>query len=239
MDQLFANLSLADVHQDVFRNIVSIHVSQDLFDDLSPDPHAWQLAQSVETEVKPHPYLSHMPVIYRPFEDAKWLAAIGWPFKHWQASRFSDGSFGVWYGASSVETTVHETAYHWVTGFLKDAGFENEPVVAERKVYSVACAAALLDFRQAVPQFPALVHTSDYRFPQEVGARLHREGHPGLLTCSVRHAGGDNYAILNPAVLANPIHHCQLTYRLQNGVVGVEKQLGVTWLNLECAAFGA
>jgi len=177
------------------------------------------------------------PIIHRPFEEAQWFNAIGWPFRHWQASRFSDGSFGVWYGCGSEETSIHETAYHWVTGLLRDAGFDKETVIAERQLYEVACHAALLDFRAVTGQFAGLIHPSDYSFAQSAGARLHREGHPGLLTMSVRHRGGENYAILNPSVLSQPKTLCQLTYRLDTDRVVVEKQPGVTLLELSTEAF--
>lgn len=235
MNSLFAHIRLADIHQDVARNIVSLRESQNLFDDLTDDPAEWLLAQKVEDEVKPPPYASHKPIIDRPFEDAQWFNAIHWPFKHWQASRFSDGSFGVWYGSESVETTVYESAYHWYRGLLSDAGFEQMVVVAERKVYWVACNAALLDFRQAAAIQPDLLHPSDYTFCQAVGSRIHREGHPGLLTLSVRRPAGENLAIFNPAVLSNPRHHCQLSYRLEGGQIVVEKQPGATWMSLSAA----
>jgi hypothetical protein len=235
---LFSDARLLDVHGDVLRNIVSIRSSQDLFDDLSDSPDAWALAQQVEDEVKPPPYQSKTPVIHRPFEDATWYSAIGWPFKHWQASRFSDGTFGVWYGAESVETTVYETVYHWFHGFLRDAGFEamgGVAVIGERKVYDVRCDAALLDVRAAAKKHVELMHTSDYSAAQALGGRLHREGHPGLVIASVRRSGGFNYAVLNPDVLSNPRHHCQLTYRLEAGTVRVEKQVGRTWLKIDTA----
>ncbi|WP_245650886.1 RES family NAD+ phosphorylase [Thauera butanivorans] len=234
---MFDRLTLADVHQDVARNIVSLRQSQDLFDDLTDDPAEWLLAQKVEDEVKPPPYRSGTPVIDRPFEDAEWFNAIIWPFKHWQSSRFSDGSHGVWYGSESVETTVHESSYHWYRGLLGDAGFERMAVIAERKVYSVACGAALLDFRKAADEHPDLLHPSDYGFCQSVGARIHREGHPGLLTRSVRRPAGENVAIFNPGVLSNPRHNCLLTYRLEGERIVVERQPGVTWitLNMGCA----
>ncbi|MGS5085092.1 RES family NAD+ phosphorylase [Hydrogenophaga sp. A37] len=235
MNSLFAHIKLADIHQDVARNIVSLQASQDLFDDLTDDPAEWLLAQKVEDAVKPPPYSSHKPIIDRPFEDAHWFNAINWPFKHWQTSRFSDGSFGVWYGSESVETTVHESAYHWYRGLLGDAGFEQMAVIAERKVYWVACNAALLDFRQAAAAQPDLLHPSDYTFCQTVGARIHREGHPGLLTQSVRRPAGENLAIFNPAVLSDPRHNCQLTYRLEGGQIVVEKQPGATWITLSAA----
>jgi len=221
----------------VARNIVSLRVSQDLFDDLTEDPGEWLLAQKVEDEVKPPPYRSRTPVIDRPFEDAEWFNAIAWPFKHWQASRFSDGAYGVWYGSDSIETTVHESAYHWYKGLLSDAGFDRQDVIAERKAYKVACSAALLDLRGASNEHADLLHPSDYAFCQSVGARIHREGHPGLLIPSVRRAAGENVAIFNADVLSNPRPSCLLTYRLEGDQIVVEKQPGVAWMTLAVASF--
>lgn len=233
MEQLFSQLTLADVHCDVIRNIVSIGASQDLFDDLTASPDDWALAQQVEDEVKPPPYQSRTPVIQRPFEDAQWFNAIGWPFKHWQASRFSGGSFGVWYGCDSIETSVAETAYHWFNGLLTDAGFEKENVIGERKLYAVACNAALLDLRPLATTQPNLIHKSDYSYTQSVGARLHREGHPGLVTTSARYLTGHNYVVLNPNVLSNPRQQCQLTYRLADNRIIIEKQHGKVWMEVD------
>lgn len=237
MNSLFSKLTLADVHQDVARNIVSLRESQDLFDDLTVDPAEWLLAQKVEDEVEPPLYRSRTPVIDRPFEDAEWFNAITWPFKHWQASRFSDGTYGVWYGSDSVETAVYESVYHWYKSLLCDAGFDRQVVIAERKVYAVACAAALLDFRAASTEYSDLLHPSDYAFCQSVGARIHREGHPGLLTPSVRRSAGENVVIFNPDVLSNPRFNCQLTYRLEGDQIVIEKQPGVAWITVSVASF--
>lgn len=233
---LFEELVLADIHCDVSRNIVSLRASQDLFDDLSDKPEEWALAQQVEDAVKPPTYQSRTPVIHRPFEDAHWFSAIDWPFKHWQASRFCDGSFGIWYGCDSVETSVHETVHHWFNGLLRDAGFEHEEVVAERRVYRVACDAALVDLRPALARYPDLLHKTDYAPAQAVGARLHREGHPGLVTASARHAAGHNYVVLNAKVLSNPRHHLYLNYRLNGGTITIEQQPGVRWLQIATSA---
>ena len=238
MRSLFAQLTLTDVHQDIARNIVSLRQSQNLFDDLTDDPAGWLLAQKVEAEIKPPPYRSYTPIIDRPFEDAEWFNAIIWPFKYWQSSRFSDGTHGVWYGSESVETTVYESAYHWYRGLLSDAGYEHEAVVAERKVYSVACSAALLDFRKVTAEYADLLHPSDYTLTQSVGARIHREGHPGLLIQSVRRSSGENMAIFNPDVLSNPRHNCQLTYWLEDNQIKVEKHPGTVWITMDIATFG-
>jgi hypothetical protein len=232
MDNLFTRITLVDAHRDVIRNIVSLRRSQDLFDDLTDDPAEWELAKQVEADVKPLLYRSHTPVIHRPFEDTSWFNAIAWPFKNWKASRFSDGSFGVWYGCNSVIAAVYESVYHWFRGLLTDAGFDTEAVFGERQVYSVSCNAALLDFRRLVHQYPDLVHKTDYAYCQSVGARIHREGHPGLLTSSVRCKSGESYGVFNPNVLSNPRHNCQLTYRLKGRHILVEKKPDVVWLKI-------
>lgn len=232
MGSLFADAAVADWQQDALRNIVSLRRSQDLFDDLSDDPAAWSVAQAVDDEIKPPPYTSRDPVIHRPFEDARWFDAVAWPFRNWQSSRLSDGAHGVWYGSRSIETTVHESVFHWVHGLLAHAGFQHEPVRAERKVYVVHCSAALLDVRTSVRAFPQLLHPADYSASQRVGARIAHEGHPGLLLPSVRHPGGDNLAVFNPAVLSRPRLSCQLGYRLDGDVVWVDKRPGDAWMCL-------
>jgi hypothetical protein len=237
MDQLFSRLTVADIHHDLLRNIVSLNESENPFDDLSSNTEEWFLARQVESDTRPQPYQSHNPEIHRPFEEALWLNAIHWPFKNRQASRFSDGSFGVWYGSDRLETSAHESAYHWFRGLLCDAGFEHENVTIERTLYSVACDAVLLDFRPAAANFPDLLHTADYNFIHSVGARIHREGHPGLLTFSARHQGGINYAILNPNVLSNPRQQSQLTYRLHGQTITVEKNSGVPCMEIAVDTF--
>ena len=81
-------------------------------------------------------------------------------------------------------------------------------------------------------KYPDMIHKTDYTFAQAVGTRIHREGHPGLLTISVRYQGGESYAVFNPVVLSNPRHHCQLTYRLEAQHITVEKTPGVAWLEI-------
>jgi len=233
MKALFAQLTLAVIDRDVARNIISFRDPQNVFDDLTDDPNEWKLAQQVEEEIQLPRHRSSTPIIDRTFNDANWRNAINWPFKHRQHSRFSDGTYGVWYGSESVETTVYESAYQWYSGLLSDAGYEREVVVSERTIYSVTSEASLLDCRKAVSAFPELLHPSDYSFTHSVGARIHHEGHPGLIMQSVRRPDGENIAVFNAAVLTNPREIGHLTYKLDRDSIIVEKQAGKTWLTLE------
>jgi hypothetical protein len=229
-------LKVSDVDEKVIRNIVSINTSQDLFDDLSTDASAWDAAQKLELDTKPASYRSRTPIIDRPFEDADWFNAIGWPFKHWQASRFSDGSFGVWYGCDSPITSAYETVHHWYHGLLSDAGFTDREVIGERKLYEVKCKAALLDFRTNSELLKLITSKNSYIDAQAIGKRLHGEGAPGLITKSVRYLEGTNYVILNPKVLFEPTQSCQLRYTLTSGKVVIEKQIGQIWFEIDPTA---
>jgi len=225
IDSLFSRLSLTDVHEDLFRNIVSLRKSVDLFDDLSEDPAEWTSATNLELATKPKVFSSHQPVIQRPFEESAWNASIEYPFRHWMRSRYSDGSFGIWYGSDALKTTAYETAYHWRFGFLEDAGFVQSGISVERSVYLVRCDAALLDFRACVKSVPALFHPHDYTFTNQVGLRIHHEGHPGLVTKSVR-CDGDLFAVFNKGVLSNPRQSCYLTYTTTDSGIKIERKRG-------------
>jgi hypothetical protein len=90
----------------------------------------------------------------------------------------------------------------------------------------------LLDLRKLVGSEPNLLHPTDYALCQSVGARVNREGHPGLLTPSVRRPNGENVAIFNSNVLSNPRHYCQLTYRLEDDRIVVERVPGRSWITI-------
>lgn len=231
MQELFERLTLHDFHDDAFRNIITIRETQDLYDDLSEDPKDWDAAIAAEMAVKP-PY-TQPPIIGRPFEEAIHHNAIEFPFKNWMESRYSDGRFGVWYGAATIETTVHETVHHWrrMLETAEEFLHHDTPIVGERRVFLVRCDSALLDFRARIADFPSLVAPNDYHFTQEVGRRVHHEGHPGILTRSA-HCEGEVFAIFRQEVLSNPRNYCDLTYRLDTGSgrVTVERQLGTTMM---------
>ena len=228
----FESLSLVEVHKNLFRNIVSLRDGENLYDDLSSDPSDWESAINLELETKPKFFTSPLPAIHRPFEEADWHNAIGYPFNKLSESRFSDGAYGVWYGADDIETTIYETAYHWKNGLLADAGYTQEGIFIQRRVYEVRCDAALIDLRPLIASNPELIHQQDYSFTHEVGAKIHREGHPGLVTKAARKESADVEAIFNPEVLSSPHHYCYLTYITTKTGIEVQREKGVTFLKI-------
>ena len=233
--EIFAAVRSVNFTQDVYRNIVSLRESADLFDDLSGDPQDSLLAQRVELSIKPEIYATHAPLIGRPFEEALFRDVIDYPFDHLQPSRFSSGRLGVWYGALTLETTIHETAFHWYR-FLWNSGFEKERVTVERRVHKVFCDSHLLDFRALVRQWPALV-ADDYGFCHQIGDEMQRKQLPGLLTQSARHPEGESLAAFVPGILSNPRDYCYLTYLLVGDIIRVERRPGRAYLKLSCSGW--
>lgn len=212
-------LTLIEMSKRLYRNIVSLQVSEDLFDDLSDDPEAQQVASNCELAVKQGIFTSSCPVIDRPFEDALFRQVIAYPFANPGESRFSTGQWGVWYGCDELSTTVCETAYHWVNGLLRDTGALDDGRWIERKVYTVQCSAALINLSDGRMSHPNLFHSSDYTHSQQFGKLVHDRGLPGLYCPSVRDHSGTNAAIFTPNVLSDARVCKFLRYEYRKGAV--------------------
>lgn len=214
---------------DAYRNIKSIRESQDLFDDLSPFKADRAYAQAAAEG----PIGEHPPLIGRPFD---YGTVITFPFvpENWHMTRFSDGTlYGVWYGALELETTVHETVYHWVR-FVRDSfpDYDRE-IRAERRVFRAHVNALLVDLREKHTRFPGLVDPDSYGFTHPLGRYLHEQRQNGLLVRSAR-CEGTNCNVLVPDVLSNVRDVCYLTYRfVPTGTqLTVERSSGRRWLRM-------
>lgn len=135
---------------DVFRNVVSLRESRDLFADLSEgDETASRIAAAAEMRTK-----ERIPqgLIQRGFH---YTTAIDYPFatEPFLSTRFGDGSFGVWYGSLALETSIRETAFHMYRAESAVEGLQ-EIVIRERAVYLVLCQAVLIDLTGKEVDFP-------------------------------------------------------------------------------------
>jgi len=225
-----------DFHGDLVRNIPGIRQSQDLFDDLSDEAADRDIAVAAEAAARP---ASSAPLITRPFDYGS-VVTYSFAAAHWQGTRFSDGStFGVWYGARDVETTVYETAWHWYRFVLDSFPAEEREIVSERRVFDVRCDALLIDLRGKEARHPGLVSRTSYAFTQRVGRRVHDEAQSGLLVRSAR-CDGTNAAIFRPERLSNVRDRAYLTYRLDAPAdrMIVERTPGRRWLRFAPSSLG-
>ena len=117
---------------------------------------------------------------------------LGWP------SRFSDGTYGVYYAARTRPCAVAETAYHsgrFLAATAEPAG------ELDMRVLVGGIAARLHDVRGAAARFRPLHDPDDYGPAQALGRALHAAGAHGIVYRSVRHAGGECAAAFRPRVV--------------------------------------
>lgn len=122
-------------------------------------------------------------------------------------SRFSDGSWGVFYVAHSVATAVEETIYHRER-FLRATN--EAPLDVEMRCYRTAIHGRLHDLRGG---WPAEHDPAGYAASQALARTLRENDSNGLVYDSVRHPGGECVALFYPDLAAPCVQAQHLIYR--------------------------
>lgn len=133
-------------------------------------------------------------------------------FTHIQrASRFSDGSYGVYYAGRGLETAIRETVHHRQI-IAADAGLG--PDEFSMRVWSGGIRRPFHDIRG--PGFEALhddaPRPQDHPLAQAFGRKARNQGSWGLVFRSVRHPGGECVAALRPPAVTLPVQGAHLIY---------------------------
>ena len=123
------------------------------------------------------------------------------------ASRFSDGSFGIYYAAKSLTTAIEETKFHRAR-FL--AATREEPGEVDMRVYVGEVVRPLHDVRG--DDYRDLHAPDDWRPAQVFGGRLRSDRSWGLVYRSVRDKGGECIAALRPPAVTLPRQGPHLSY---------------------------
>lgn len=126
-----------------------------------------------------------------------------------EGSRFSDGSFGVFYAASALAVAVAETSHHRAR-FM--AFTEEPPQELDMRVYAVDLEAGLHDIRGGNPIYRDIHDPDTYLASQALALTLRADGSDGIAYDSVRHPGGDCAAIFRPRLLSNCRQERHLCY---------------------------
>lgn len=232
MGSEFAELCRRTVAYDgaLVRNIKSIRVSQDLYDDLAESAEDTRIAIAAEGRLR---VPTGNPFVTRPFDYGS-VITYSFDSAHWQESRFSTArQYGIWYGSLDVRTTVFETVYHWHRFLMDSFADVKEEIVGERRVFDVRCDAMLVDLRDCAKRAPELTDRKSYAFTQALGRYLFEQQQNGLLFPSAR-CIGVNAAIFTAARLSSVHDRACLTYRYrpETGRVRVERAPGRPWLTI-------
>jgi len=126
-----------------------------------------------------------------------------------QGSRFSDGSYGVFYCARKRDTAIAETRYH---AALFMAATREPSMRLQMRLLTVEAGGKVADLRQASEAEPRIVDPDDYAYPQSIGRTLRAEGARGILYPSVRHPGVECLAALRTTLLKYCQHAAYLEY---------------------------
>jgi hypothetical protein len=115
-----------------------------------------------------------------------------------EGSRFSDGSYGVYYAAHSLDTAIAEVSHHRAVFLARTA----EPAIEiDLRLVSANVDAELHDLRGLGEAGAKIFHPEHYASSQALGRRLRAAGSWGVQFPSVRHAGGLCVGVFRPRAL--------------------------------------
>jgi RES domain len=137
-------------------------------------------------------------------------------------SRFSDGSYGVFYCARSRATAIAETRYH--TGKFLAATAE-APMRQQMRLYTVIAAGEVVDVRNDASLDQQVLSPVDYLAGQALGRAVRAAGAPGIVYPSVRDSGGECLAALKTTLLRDCHHAAYLEYNWNGSAVDMVFEL--------------
>ena len=115
-------------------------------------------------------------------------------------SRFSDGSFPVFYSSLDTETAEAESSYHLPRYMGRP---EHDRTMYFRR-FSCRFEGVEKDLRPKLGEWPDLVHSTDHTFCNRLGQEAQVSGIDGILTPSARRSVGTNLPVFQRRALCDP-----------------------------------
>lgn len=117
-----------------------------------------------------------------------------------EGSRFTDGTYGVFYAANNLDTAIAETAHHRERFMRATAEGRME---LDMRVYLVDLVADLHNLRGRKAECPLVYHNDNYAGGQHLAATLRKDGSDGIAYDSLRRQGGECVAVFRARLLSN------------------------------------
>ena len=214
MQSVESALAVSEVRwQPCFRVIPSRYPTIHLFERVAT-PAEWEALYWIESLTNPRLRDEVGDIELVPREERAFGpggSVIMAPFTHLDpsGSRFADGTFGAFYGAAALATSVAETCYHREV-FLRAT--RQDPLELDMRSYLADVSASFHDLRGKRAQMPDIYDPDSYISSQVLGRQLKRGGSNGVVYDSVRHASGECLAIFRPKLILNIRQGVHLRY---------------------------
>lgn len=201
--------------REAWRIIASRYPPIALFERVSDDPAVWDVLIELEQATNPRVRDETGEIALVPLErrvtgpNASWVMA---PFTHVNrnGSRFSDGSYGVYYAARTLQTAIKETGYHFAR-FAADSS--DPPRREDMRVLLGSITATLHDVAKLDDKTKRLIlDRESYAHSRPFAGHLRDTGSDGIVYPSVRDEGGLCIAAFWPDVAGVPVQERHLQY---------------------------
>ncbi len=211
---LHSALALSEVRwQPCFRVISSRFPPIHLFERVSA-PEDWEALYWLESLTNPRLRDEVGEIDLVPPEDRVFgpgASVIMAAFTHINpdGSRFADNTFGAFYAAASLDTSIAETRFHREV-FLRAT--RERPTELDMRTYLCDVAAGFHDVRGKKDQMSDIYDPDNYAASQQLARALKRAGSNGIVYDSVRHAEGQCLAVYRPRLVQNCRQGTHLRY---------------------------
>jgi hypothetical protein len=199
-----------------WRIIASRYPPIALFERLTSDTAVWDALIAVEQLTNPRVRdmvgdIALVPVDQRVAGPGASYVMASFTHVNPKGSRFSNGSYGVYYAASELETAIAETVFHFEE-LARDSG---DPARMDDMRVLVGVAAADYEDVDALaePQRTQVLDPNSYAASQPYAHKLRAGGAPGVVYSSVRLAGGTCIGAFAPRAVGLPHQERHLKYR--------------------------
>jgi RES domain len=205
------------------RIIASRYPPIDLFERVSADPAVWDALIAAEALVNPRVRdevgeINLVPPAERVSGPGASYVMAAFTHRNPKGSRFSDGSYGVYYAARAFRTALRETAHHFAR-FASDS--QDGPRYEDMRVLVGRIDARLHDVASLPPaERDRILDPGSYAASQTFGAALREAGSAGLTYPSVRDPAGQCAAAFRPKVVGIPVQTKHLKYHWDGRRVG-------------------
>ena len=214
MQKVQSALAISEVRwQPCFRVIPSRYPTIHLFERLA-DPAEWEALYWIEslTNSRLRDEVGDIELV--PREERSFGpggTVIMAPFTHLDpaGSRFADGTFGAFYAARTLATSIAETRFHREI-FLRST--RQAPIELDMRSYLADVVAGFHDIRGQRVRLTDIYDPDSYGASQAFGRRLKLNGSNGIVYDSVRHHGGECVAIYRPRLIQNLRQGVHLRY---------------------------